>query len=83
LLKNLQSCCDYLQAKSVNLPGSPKISWNDSEKDYVITSFGESMTIEPMTIDGGWISQDLSKCLLLLNFTNMLTGASGIHDAKS
>lgn len=84
LLKNIQSCCNYLKEKMPeNLPGNPVISWNDSKQDYAITSFGETMTIEPMTLDGWWISQDLSKCLLLLNFANMLTGANGIHDAKS
>lgn len=74
-LVNNPSCVQYLKNKLRNsLWGNYNVSiWWDW-KDYVIwnQSYNKWLTIEPMTIAGKWVSQDLSQCLAFLNFTNYL-----------
>jgi len=76
ILANNPSCIAYLKNKVGNLPGYPVIAWNSNLNDYVIRSNTDRwikwLTIEPMTIDGKWVSKSLSDCLALLNFTNLL-----------
>jgi len=79
LFKNIDSCKQYLQNKIPNGINA-KIDWNPDNQDYIISSYWMSLTIEPMTMDGKWVSQNLSDCLTLLNFTNYLRGAGKIDD---
>ena len=72
LFKNNDSCIKYLENK---LPSglNCKIYWDPESEDYRIESYwGKSLTIEPMTVWWCWVSQDLTECLALLNFTNYL-----------
>ncbi len=88
LLKNVPSCAMYLSNKlprdekgNVAIEGAPTIGWNSRVNDYVITSFGKSLTIEPMTINWEWI-WNLQQSLALLNFTNYLRWAWGIDNLQ-
>ena len=78
LLKNNPSCIAYLQNKINGLPWYPQIAWNPKLEDYVIRSYERGLTIEPMTLDGNWVSEDLSQCLAYENFTNFLRWAGSI-----
>ena len=69
LLWHNRSCMQYLASL---LPGVT-IGRNENVQDYTITSYNKTLTIEPMTIAWDWVSDDLSICLKLLNFTNYLT----------
>lgn len=69
LLRRNKSCINYLSNK---LWGYWTIDWSTYHQDYRVVSHGKSLTIEPMTIDWSWISDDLSTCLRLLNLTNYL-----------
>ena len=83
LLKNNESCKKYLANKiPASLSPRPVIWWSDNKQDYSIQSYNESLTIEPMTIRGRWVSRNLSDCLTLLNFTNFLKGSGMISDIK-
>lgn len=76
LLNNVPECAKYLQAKA---PEGSIISWNARMQDYVITSRnGETLTVEPSTIDWKWISSDLRKSLFLEDQANLLRGSSEI-----
>ncbi len=71
LIKNNECCVNYLNDKLW-------ISWisiqrNGGINDYTIRSFWKELTIEPMTMDKKWVSEDLRVCLRLLNLTNYLT----------
>lgn len=74
LIKNNESCKNYLKTALGNIPDAPnvKIGRNPIKEDYELISHGQSITIEPMTIDGKWMSGDLSTDLKLLNLTNYL-----------
>lgn len=67
------SCVKYLSNK---LPGqiadNCQIAWDRNTNDYILTSYGRSLTIEPLTIAGDWISDDLSRCLAFINLTNYI-----------
>ena len=73
LLSNNESCKKYLANK---LPDEIKnncvIWWDSRLNDYTLTSYGRTLTIEPMTIAWDWISKDLSRNLAFLNLTNYI-----------
>jgi len=83
LLKNNESCKRYLANKVPEwLSPRPIIWWDNSKQDYAVISYNKSLTVEPMTIRGKWVSPDLWDCLALLNFTNFLRWAGEISDIK-
>lgn len=77
LLNNVPQCMDYLAKRA---PTWATIGWNKRLQDYTITSYGMTLTVEPMTMEWKWFNEgeDLSQCLELLNFTNFLRGSGVI-----
>ncbi len=74
-LKNNSSCIWYLEnripSEVRNYLPDVKITWDGS--DYAIWVPGKKMlTIEPMTLNGTWISDNLWECLSMLCFVNYL-----------
>ena len=84
LIKNNPSCIAYLQNKipATSFSEQTRIAWNPSMQDYVIRSFGRGLTIEPMTLDGNWVSKDLWQCLAFENLTNFLRWNGNIHNLE-
>lgn len=73
LLSNNESCKKYLANKLPDEIKSNCVIWWDSRlNDYTLTSYGRTLTIEPMTIAWDWISKDLSRNLAFLNLTNYI-----------
>lgn len=76
------SCANYLWSKiKGQVINDFWIAWDKSKKDYVLNSYGQSLTIEPMTIDWNWVSSDVSTCLKFLNLTNYLRW-NGVGNTK-
>ena len=71
LFSNNESCIRYLENK---LPTGINCNiWRDNSKqDYTIESYWYRATIEPMTIAGDWVSEDLWKNLAFLNLSNYI-----------
>jgi len=73
LLSNNESCKKYLANKLPDeIKGNCVIWWDSRLNDYTLTSYGRTLTIEPMTIAWDWISKDLSRNLAFLNLTNYI-----------
>ena len=81
LLRDVESCRNYLQNAA---PKGAIVSWSKGNDNYVIGSNNNNqlLTIEPMTIDWYWVSNNLSECLRLLDFTNFLRSVSEIDDLQ-
>lgn len=81
LFKNNKSCINYIVNK---LPDAIKGKCNilRNGKDYAIRPIGINhwLTLEPMMLNGNWVSEDVSQCLALLNFTNYLLNNNNIDD---
>ena len=73
LFSNNGSCIKYLENKIPEwLDPRPTIERSENSKDYVLKSYWNSLTIEPMTVAWKWVSKDLWRSLALLNLTNYI-----------
>lgn len=77
MFENYQPCINYLWNKAQKAGLKVEIARNDKMKDYVLRSHGQWITIEPMLMNGDWISDNLSTNLKLLNLTNRLRSGKG------
>ena len=83
LIENNQACLNYLNSQiPEGLRGKVAIGRNSKYKDYTLSSYDQTLTIEPMTIDWKWVSPKLSDCLAFLNFTNFLRSDESHIDNK-
>ena len=82
LLKDNPSCIAYLKNKVQGLPGNPDIVWYPPMQDYIIKSYNKALTIEPMILDGEWVSKDISQCLAFENLSNFLRWNWNIYDLE-
>jgi len=72
MFENYQPCINYLWSKAQEAGLKVEIARNDKMKDYVLRSYGCWITIEPMTMNGDWMSGSFLTDLKLLNLTNRL-----------
>jgi len=77
LIANNDSCICYLQNKlpnkiKCNIGWASKAQYWEAGDNYYLESYGQKLTIEPMSIAWDWISNDLWRNLAFINLTNYI-----------
>ena len=80
LIANNDSCKCYLQNKlpnkiktRCNIGWASKAQYWEAGDNYYLESYGQKLTIEPMSIAWDWISNDLWRNLAFINLTNYIS----------